>query len=445
MGVSLPPFVLVTFLSAGVRAAPQQPPTDAAGCPADSYYEGRIVSPEEVERGTVPPSAKFWWGLGWPCRKILGGMESGLIAFEETKLREKLYDFQRRLAEAGFRPLFGGLGEGSGIGLGTIYDYPHRTTDALHLVGRVSLLTGYQEFGANFDKSLFGRTRLNLLADYQWRPNEPFYGFGQESSYDDRANFGLRQSSFSFHWDQDVYTRIRSGIIYSAALLDAVDKSGGGRPPVSESFGPLPGLDERVNLQSIGAYVALDGYRGDYRLGGRSQIGASWQESWGEPEVRYARIEAVIEGRLPIVGERGVLVGQARTDMLREQSGTSPIPFYLFPRIGGSATLRGFPLDRFYGRNLILTTIEYRFLIHPNMEVEIFHDSGQIYEHTDDLSFFDWQRNYGVGFRLRSATGTQFRFELASSSEGVSVHFTFGDRPIRALGSGPVRYPLYRP
>jgi hypothetical protein len=165
MGVSLPPFVLVTFLSAGVRAAPQQPPTDAAGCPADSYYEGRIVSPEEVERGTVPPSAKFWWGLGWPCRKILGGMESGLIAFEETKLREKLYDFQRRLAEAGFRPLFGGLGEGSGIGLGTIYDYPHRTTDALHLVGRVSLLTGYQEFGANFDKSLFGRTRLNLLAD----------------------------------------------------------------------------------------------------------------------------------------------------------------------------------------------------------------------------------------------------------------------------------------
>jgi outer membrane protein insertion porin family len=131
--------------------------------------------------------------------------------------------------------------------------------------------------------------------------------------------------------------------------------------------------------------------------------------------------------------------------MLREQSGTSPIPFYLFPRIGGSATLRGFPLDRFYGRNLILTTIEYRFLIHPNMEVEIFHDSGQIYEHTDDLSFFDWQRNYGVGFRLRSATGTQFRFELASSSEGVSVHFTFGDRPIRALGSGPVRYPLYRP
>jgi hypothetical protein len=438
-------FVLSAFFAANANAGSQRAPSGEAACSAESFYQSRIVTAEEVEQGTVPSSAKFWWGMGWPCRKILGGMESGLIAFERTKLREKLYDWQRRLAEAGFRPLFGGLGEGAGIGLGTIYDYPHRTTEALHVMGRLSLLSGYQEFSANFDKTPLKGTRLNLLADYQWRPNEPFYGFGQESSYDDRSNFALRQSSFSFHWDQDVYTRIRSGVIYSAALLKSLNQEGGGRPPVSDTFGPLPGLEERVNLQSIGAYVALDGYRGDYRLGGRSQIGASWQESWGGPEVRYAKVEAVIEGRLPIVGERSVLVGQARTDMLREGSGTSPIPFYLFPRIGGSATLRGFPLDRFHGRNMILTTIEYRFLIHPNMEVEIFHDSGQIYEHTHNLSFFDWQRNYGVGFRLRSATGTQFRFELASSSEGVSVHFTFGDRPIRALGSGPVRYPLYRP
>jgi outer membrane protein insertion porin family len=131
--------------------------------------------------------------------------------------------------------------------------------------------------------------------------------------------------------------------------------------------------------------------------------------------------------------------------MLREASGTSAIPFYLYPRIGGSATLRGFPLDRFYGRNMILTTLEYRWLLHPRIEAEIFHDSGQIFEHTNDLKFFDWHRNYGFGIRFRNATGTQFRFELATSAEGISVHIIFGDRPIRALGAGPVRYPLYRP
>ena len=54
-----------------------------------------------------------------------------------------MYDFQQRLAAAGFRPLFGGMGEGSGMGLGTIYDTPHRTTNALHLMGRIALTTGY--------------------------------------------------------------------------------------------------------------------------------------------------------------------------------------------------------------------------------------------------------------------------------------------------------------
>jgi hypothetical protein len=235
------------------------------------------------------------------------------------------------------------------------------------------------------------------------------------------------------------------GSVYSAAILTSVDKSGGRRPPVGDEFPGIPGLDDTAKLHSIGAYVVLDGYRGDYGLGGRGQFGGSWQESWSGPDIRYAKIESIIEGRLPIVAGRSVLVGLAAADMLREGAGTSPIPFYLFPRIGGAATLRGFPLDRFYGRNMILASLEYRYKIHPNVEIEIFYDSGQIYERTEDLKFFDWQRNYGFGFRLRNATGTQFRFSIATSNEGVSVAFAFGDRPIRPLGNGPVRYPLYRP
>lgn len=434
--------ILLTSL-VGTRLVAQEPELQEVCTP--SYYDARIVSAEQVATATVPSSAKGWWAIGWPCRTIYGGMESGLIAFEKGKIREKLFDWQRKLAEAGFRPLFGGLGQGSGIGLGTIYDYPHRTTNALHFMGRLALLSGYQEFSVNLDPSPFKGTRFNAVLDYQWRPNEPFYGFGQHSNPDNRANFALRQTSFSLHWDQDLHRRIRVGSVYNAAMLKSLDKSGGGRPPVGDEFGGLPGLNERTNLQSIGAYVALDGYRGDYGLGGRAQFGASWQESWDGPTVRYAKIETIMEGRLPIVSGRSVLVGLGASDMLRQGSGTSPIPFYLFPRIGGAATLRGFPLDRFYGRNMILVSLEYRYKIHPNIELEIFYDAGQIYENTDDLSFYDWQRNYGFGFRLRNATGTQFRFSLATSSEGVTFNVAFGDRPIRPLGSGPVRYPLYRP
>lgn len=417
----------------------------AEGACDPTNFDDRIVDPDEVKAVSVPPGAKPLWVLGWPCRALFGGMEKGLVKFEQGKVREKLYDFQRKLAANGFRPLFGGLGEGSGIGLGTIYDYPHRVENAFHAMARIAFLSGYQEFSANYDAHPFGGASFNFVADYQWRPDEPYYGVGQDSLSSQASSFALRQYSFSVHWDQRLHKRIRTGLIYNVAALEGLSATGGSRPSVESVFGSLPGLGEREDLQSIGAYVGLDGFQGDYRLGGRGMFGASWQEGFGELEVRYAKLEGVMEGRLPIVRGRSVLIGQAKTEMVREGSGTSPVPFYLYPRLGGSATLRGFPLDRFYGRNTILTTLEYRWLFHPRIEADIFLDSGQIFEHTDDLSFFDWQRNYGFGIRFRNATGTQFRLEVGSSSEGFSWHITFGDRPVRALGGGPVRYPLYRP
>jgi hypothetical protein len=409
------------------------------------FYDGRIVTPEEAKKATVPGGSKPLWVIGWPCRKIFGGMEKGLIKFEKGKFRAKLYDLQRRLAAAGFRPLFGGLGEGTGMGLGTIYDYPHRTTNALHLMGRFSFLSGYQEFSANFDPSPFENSDFNVVADYQWRPNEPFYGFGQESSVTNASSFALRQSSLSLQWRQHFHPRIKAGVVYTLAWLKALNAVGGTRPPVEEVFGEMPGIDEIYKFQSIGANVGLDGYRGEHQLGGRTELGASWQESFGGPEIRYARIEGIMEGILPIAKGRSSFVGQAATVMIREDSGTTPLPFYLYARTGGSATLRGFPLDRFYGRNMIMTTIEYRWLLHPGIEAQIFHDSGQIFQHTSDITLFNWQRNYGFGIRFRNATGTQLRLEFATSAEGFTWHITFGARPVPTLGGGPVRYPLYRP
>jgi outer membrane translocation and assembly module TamA len=138
-----------------------------------------------------------------------------------------------------------------------------------------------------------------------------------------------------------------------------------------------------------------------------------------------------------------VLEGQASAELTREAPGSPPLPFYLLPRIGGSATLRGFALDRFYGRNTILLSIEYQYRIHPNFQVSLFHDAGKIFDKTAELGFFDWHRNYGIGFRYRTQTGTKLLIELGPGDEGFAFHISFGDHAPRALG-GPIRYPLYR-
>lgn len=440
---------LLSLCADAAQAEPQRK-DESAAVRDSSAFEDRIVTPEQIAAALRPRGSGPLLILGWPFGKLFAGMEKGLISFEKNKIREKIYDIQQKLGAAGFRPLFGGLGEGSGMGLGTVYQVPavvqpSPEITALQILGRVAPLSGYQEFAANFLSAPIHESSLILLANYQWRPNEPYYGFGQDSSVEDASSFALRQTSLAARWEFAPVRRVSFGTEYSVAVLKALGSTRGPRPSADQVFGEdLNGLNESVRLQSVGAFFGANGLRGEYGMGGRIQVGASWQDSLGEGNVRYARIEGRTEGRLPVAPGRSVLIAQAATEMTREDTGGEPLPFYLYPRIGGSSTLRGFTLDRFYGRNMIFVTLEYRVAIHPNVDFQVFFDEGQIYQHTEDLNFKDWHRNYGVGFRFNNTTGTQFRIELATSSEGFTLHISFGDRLPRPLG-GPVRYPNYRP
>ncbi len=415
-----------------------------------SPFDGRITTQEEVDAAMRPKGSGPFLVLGWPFGKLFSGMEKGLIAFEKNKIREKIFDFQQKLGRAGFRPLFGGMGEGSGMGIGTVFQVPRPIeptpgVTALSLLGRFSPLSGYQEFGASVFTAPIRESSLTLYTTYQWRPNEPYYGFGQHSSLEDASSFALRQTAFSARWEIEPFPRVTLGTEYTVAFLKALGTTRGTRPSIEEVFGEdVPGLNERVSLQGIGLFLGLNGLRGEYGLGGRTDLGVSYQDGFGDSHVQYIRIEGSVEGRLPIAPRRSVLVAQAFTRMNREQRGSDPIPFYLYPRTGGSTTLRGFNLDRFYGRNMINATLEYRVALHPNVEFNVFFDEGQIFQNTEQLNFKDWHRTYGAGFRFKNRTGTQFTIEFSSSEEGFIVHISFGGRLPRPLG-GPVRYPNYRP
>ena len=96
-------------------------------------------------------------------------------------------------------------------------------------------------------------------------------------------------------------------------------------------------------------------------------LGASHQNGLGRNKLDYFNYEVQLEGRKPIAG-RGVLVAEGNLQLNRERHGSDPIPFYLLAHAGGSSTLRGFSLDRFYGRSLALVSLEYRYKIHPNIQ-----------------------------------------------------------------------------
>ena len=146
---------------------------------------------------------------------------------------------------------------------------------------------------------------------------------------------------------------------------------------------------------------------------------------------------------MPVIKNQSGLVGQVRLNLNHENQGSDEIPFYMRPHIGGASTLRGFALDRFYGRNLMMLSLEYRYGIHPNFQVSIFHDAGQIFDRESELTWFNWHRNYGISLRLHSHYRTILRLEYGRSREGSAIHLSFGDRAPQPLG-GAVRYGTYR-
>jgi hypothetical protein len=426
----LPIFLMYLLISVFARALYSQ--------------DQRIITPDEVKKATQPGWLVPLRILSAPHRFISSGFERGLISVEQHRLRERWQMYLDRLRSHGITPVFGGSGEGTGLGGGFNFVAGPPTQGQLRLVLNVTTRK-YQEFDLSWAQTL-GRSRLFLEGSYQWRPQENFYGLGQESLQYQRTNFALRQTWTGVRYEVTPLGWLRSGTDYKVAWLSALPGKNPQYPAPDVYFPNLPGYGTQTRLQSVGAYLSLNGIRQEYQFGGDLHLGASYQKGWGENKLlQYFSYEIQMEGRLPIASGRSAFVGQANLEFNRPRGGSDPIPFYLLPHIGGSSTLRGFPLDRFYGRNLFLLTLEYRYRLHPNIQAIPFFDEGQIFDRTEDLSWLDWHRNYGLAFRYRAGVenGTVMRIEFGYGSKGFQFHISFGDRvppPLR----GPIRYGAYR-
>ncbi len=401
----------------------------------------RIISVEELKKATGPGLLQPLAIISYPHRFISSGMEKGLIAFEQHKIRERFQSFTEMLRSHGVDGKFGGSGEGAGFGGGGTLTFNLGKTQQLRFLGLMTFKR-YQEFGIRWSLELPG-SKLFVEGSHQWRPQENFYGLGHDSLQAQHTNFALRQSWAGLRLEVTPKRRIELGAIYRLSRSKALP----GQNPLYASpnayFPDLPAFGTYTRLQSGGVYFDIDYLRDEYQLGGAGHWGATYHQGLGGSNVRYFAYEMQLEGRLPIFSKSSALVGQANIEFNRPRGGSDPIPFYLLPRIGGSSTLRGFALDRFYGKNLILLSLEYRYRIHPNIQVIPFFDEGQIFDHSDELRWLNWHRNYGIGLRFRTVRGTFMRMEYGYSSEGRTFHIIFGDRerpPIRA----PIRYGAYK-
>jgi hypothetical protein len=419
---------------------PTEDPAPPSKKPSE-FEQGRIVTREEIQEATRARGYLPFRIIAYPFRQLTIGMNKGLTSFEENYMRQKMTMWQQRIREWGFTPLFGGLGEGAGFGGGAIYTLSPAEQSEIPILARATF-RGYQEYDVQWRNSV-GRNDFVLETSYQWRPQENFYGLGHDSLLENQTKFALRQTWAGGGWQFKPVERIRVGAGYKNAWLLALPGKRTDLPPPDELFPDIVGMNERMRLQSFGVFFEANMMQGEYEWGGRALLETSFQDQLGDGKLRYFTYAIQGEGRMPVASGRSALIGQISVELNRERGGSSPLPFYLHPSIGGSSTLRGFALDRYYGRNLMYANIEYRFRLNPNIQSFIFFDEGQIFNQTSDLSWLNWHRNYGLGFKLKSATGTVMGIEVGYGEDGWNWHLTWGDRSPKILG-GPVRYGTYR-
>lgn len=110
----------------------------------------------------------------------------------------------------------------------------------------------------------------------------------------------------------------------------------------------------------------------------------------------------------------------------------SRLPFFEQFFAGGSDTVRGYREDRFWGKQTLITTVEYRHPIQKAFNAVLFVDYGgawggygSVNDYTQSSSF-DLHLGYGLGFSFRTPLGP-IRLDFGFSEEGSSrTHFLIG-------------------
>ncbi len=110
---------------------------------------------------------------------------------------------------------------------------------------------------------------------------------------------------------------------------------------------------------------------------------------------------------------------------------TGNIPFFEQMFIGGAETLRGYPEDRFWGKQAALLSFEYRIPVEKAFTAVLFVDMGHAWGGYPTVNNFTQgnrfqpQVGYGIGIRVRTPLGP-LRIDYGIGKDGGRTHFSVG-------------------
>jgi outer membrane protein assembly factor BamA len=281
------------------------------------------------------------------------------------------------------------------------------------------------------ERALDRNGRWHLRSGFLHRDlaQEDFFGFGLDSERGNRTDYSLRETAVGTELGYALTDTM--GLSVGADLRGLRSASGENRalPSPSERFAPgsIDGDGESFAYGTVGASLFRDtrDVPSYPRRGSRIQVDLRQFLGLGAGDRSFRRFGVEIQNALPLPGHDHGLVTRIRADWLDHGSGT-PIPFFFTRGLGGSHSLRGFPLNRFRGEDVFLATVEYRSAILPGkLDAVVFWDTGGAYRSFSDMTLSGLEHSFGAGIRVLRHDRILLRLEVAHGSEGSRFVVSF--------------------
>lgn len=363
-----------------------------------------------------------------------GKLERGLFVFEDRYLAERWFNPPR-----GLFARFGGMPEGQGFTVGPAYRLSNYT--ASWTTSAAISLKGAWEVTSRIEiprptAGMLGakkpRTFFTVGGTYHELPQEDFYGVGQDS---------LKSNKISYRMDE--------AIIDGTAGVSPVDwfsvsgtaeyrqqRPGRGEAPRVPSIevlfdeGSAPAFRADIDYLRMAGDALID-YTNALQgapVGGRYQFTLARYEDQTDDLFSFDRWDVDLQQYIPIFTPARLIALRAHAAGV-EADQNDIVPFYMLPLLGGSHSLRAYPVQRFRDNFSLLMQAEYRFKLNDFMTAALFYDKGKVAFDRDDLWDLDNAKDdYGISIRLGFAAIAAFRAEIVwGGDEGTVYALRFSD------------------